>query len=153
MDWDPSALKLQKEIDARNSLLQFCAAESDLFSDITSFQVALNATLRHYPHELGLLFLKNDIDDTPFQLARKKFGKEKTWTVIKECLEESNGCKILLEKNPETNLFPVMLAAAGDSSELDMVYYYYLVGLNPLNVLDCVTSANVQMREYRKRKR
>ena len=101
-----------------------------------------------------LLFLKNDIDDTPaFQLARKKFGKEKTWTVIKECLEESNGYKILLVKNPETNLFPVMLAAAGDSSELDMVYYYYLVGLNPLNVLDCVTSANVQMREYRKRKR
>jgi hypothetical protein len=141
MDWDPSALKLQKEIDARNSFLHFCAAESDLFSDITSFQVALNATLRHYPHEPGLLLLKNDIGDTPFQLARKKFGKEKTWTVITECLEESNGCKILLEKNPETNLFPVMLAAAGDSSELDIVYY--LVGLNPLNVMDCVTSANV----------
>ena len=61
--------------------------------------------------------------------------------MITECLEESNGCKILLEKNPETNLFPVMLAAAGDSSELDIVYY--LVGLNPLNVMDCVTSANV----------
>ena len=66
MDWDPSALKLEKEIDARNSLLQFCAAESDLFSDITPFQVALNATLRHYPHEPGLLLLKNDIGDTPF---------------------------------------------------------------------------------------
>lgn len=41
-----------------------------------------------------------------------------------------NGSKILLEKNPETNMYVFMIAAAGDANELDMVYQYHLIRLN-----------------------
>ena len=97
---------------------------------IGRFQLILSATLRHYPHELGgILLLKRHQGDTPFQMARKKFGKETIWKVIKKCLDESNGSTIL-ERDPETNTYPFLLAAAGDTSELDLVYY--LVRRNPL---------------------
>ena len=95
------------------------------------FQLNLGASLRHYPHELGLLLLKDPIGDTPFQTARDKYGKKKAWRVIQKCLDESNDHQIL-EQNSETNMYPFMFAAAGDTSELDLVYY--LLRRNPLSL-------------------
>ena len=40
---------------------------------------------------------------------------------------------MILERDPETNTYPFLLAAAGDTSELDLVYY--LVRRNPLTLL------------------
>ena len=126
-DWDPSELKVQR---GGRSLLHLCAIFMSW--DISEFQLALSATLRHYPHELGLLLLKNAKGDTPFQMAKKLFAKEAFWKVIKKCLDESNG-SMILERDPETNTYPFLLAAAGDTSELDLVYY--LVRRNPLTLL------------------
>ena len=132
-DWDPSALK-EVQQDGK-SLLQSCARVSNQSSVswcIATFQLALSATLRHYPHELGLLLLKNAKGDTPFQIARKQFGEQEFWEVIKKCLDESNE-SMILERDPETNMYPFLLAAAGDdTSELDLVYY--LVRRNPLTL-------------------
>jgi hypothetical protein len=144
-DWDPSALKVQRD---GKSLLHLCARPAS--HCIGEFQLALSATLRHYPHELGLLLLKNDIGDTPsqmarkilerrtiwkigdtpFQVARKFFGEQESWKMIKKCLDESNGGSKILERDPETKMYSFLLAAAGDTSELDLVYY--LVRRNPL---------------------
>ena len=124
-DWDPSALTKQycEKYDVLHSSLQWCG----------DFQLALSATLRHYPHELGQLLVKNSKGETPFQKLRKQFGRGEGWKAIKKCLDESDGSKIVLEKNSETNMYPFMLAAAGDTSELDLVYY--LVRRNPLSLL------------------
>jgi hypothetical protein len=129
-DWNPSALKVQR--DGR-SVLHSCASGS-LHANwgISTFQLALSATLRHYPHELGLLLLKNAKGDTPFQMAKKHFAKEAFWKVIKKCLDESNG-SMILERDPKTNMYPFLSAAAGDTSELDLLYYF--VRRNPLTLL------------------
>jgi hypothetical protein len=89
-DWDPSALK--EHYYEGYSLLD---ANVRWYSD---FQLALSATLRHYPRELGLLLFMNVKGETPFQKVRNAFSKERTWKEIKKCLDESNGSKILLEK-------------------------------------------------------
>jgi hypothetical protein len=170
-DWDPSALKVQRD---GKSLLHLCARPAS--HCIGEFQLALSATLRHYPHELGLLLLKNDIGDTPsqmarkilerrtiwkigdtpFQVARKFFGEQESWKMIKKCLDESNE-SIILERDPETNMYPFLSAAVGDdTSELDLVYYF--VRRNPLTLLsehcnDNITTSSTDITCSQKRKR
>jgi hypothetical protein len=130
-DWDPSVLKLRWHDISLLHSRAFVSPQSASWG-ISTFQLALSATLRHYPHELGLLLLKNARGDTPFQVARKQFGEQEFWEVIKKCLDESNE-SMILERDPETNMYPFLLAAAGDdTSELDLVYY--LVRRNPLTL-------------------
>jgi hypothetical protein len=126
-DWDPSILKEQQ--------WDRCFATPwALRYRYSAFQLALSATLRHYPRELGLLLLKDDEGETSFQTTRNEFGKEKAWKAIKKCLDESDGSSNILEKNSESNMYPFMFAAAdSDTSELDLVYY--LVRRNPLSLL------------------
>ncbi len=150
-DWDPSALKVQRD---GKSLLHLCARPAS--HCIGEFQLALSATLRHYPHELGLLLLKNANSHTPFQVARKHFGEQESWKMIKKCLDESNG-SMILERDPETNMYPFLSAAVGDdTSELDLVYYF--VRRNPLTLLsehcnDNITTSSTDMLCSQKRKR
>ena len=131
-DWDPSALKFHWDEESLLHSRPFVSPRRSASWCIIRFQLALSATLRHYPHELGLLLLKNAKGDTPFQIARKQFGEQEFWEVIKKCLDESNE-SMILERDPETNMYPFLLAAAGDdTSELDLVYY--LVRRNPLTL-------------------
>jgi hypothetical protein len=127
-------LKVQRD---GKSLLHLCASVSDegfVHWCIGEFQLALSATLRHYPHELGLLLLKSAKGHTPFQMAMKHFGEQESWKMIKKCLDEFNGGSMILERDPETNMYPFLSAAVGDdTSELDLVYY--LVRRNPLTLL------------------
>ena len=74
-DWDPSLLKESLTFDKTQLLLNLLAKLCLYFGD--KFQLALGATLRHYPHELGLLLLKNPKGDTAFKTARAKYGKMK----------------------------------------------------------------------------
>ena len=47
--------------------------------------------------------------------------------LIEECLDDSDGIEIL-EKNPQTNsMCPFMFAAAGDTNELDLLYYLVVI--------------------------
>jgi hypothetical protein len=68
------------------------------------------------------------------QLVKKRLGN---WS--KRCLDESNDHQIL-EKNSETNMYPFMFAAAGDTSESDLVYY--LLHRNPLSLFSDNCSSN-----------
>ena len=139
VDWDPSLLKESVAFGQEKALLHMDPnfAGGDKFQ----FQLALGASLRRYPHELSLLLLKNPNGDTPFQRATAGYdiGKKEAWKLIQKCLEESNVSQIL-EKNSETNMYPFMFAAVGDTSELDLVYY--LLHRNPLSVCSDNCSSN-----------
>ena len=145
VDWDPSALKQAREFEgSRNDttywLLQICPMD---WVSKPSFQLALNATLRHYPYELVqvLLLNKNDKDTGTFQAAKNKFGKQ-ALELFDNCLNaEPNGSKILHEKNPETNMYAFMDAAAGDTNDLDLVYH--LIRRNPLVLEHAEEKVNV----------
>jgi hypothetical protein len=138
-DWDPSLLKESVALGQETSLLHMDPnfAGGDKFQ----FQLALGASLRRYPHELSLLLLKNPNGDTPFQRATAGYdiGKKEAWKLIQKCLEESNVSQIL-EKNSETNMYPFMFAAVGDTSELDLVYY--LLHRNPFSLCSDNCSSN-----------
>jgi hypothetical protein len=154
-NWDPSALKYTCPHMERDPiwLLHVCR----LSIDPHSFQSVLNATLRHYPHDLvQVLFLRGTsegnitfqtaeetlgkkealklFENPTFQTAGETLGKKEALALFENCLDaETNGSKVLFEKNPKTNMYAFMVAAAGDTSDLDMVYY--LLRRNPL-VLD-----------------
>jgi hypothetical protein len=155
-DWDPSVLKLRWHDISLLHSRAFVSPQSASWG-ISTFQLALSATLRHYPHELGLLLLKSAEGRTPFQMAREQFGEQGFWKMIKKYLDEFNGGSKILERNPERNMYPFLLAAVGDdTSELDLVYY--LVRRNPLTLLsehcnDNNTTSSTDIGCSQKRKR
>ena len=65
---------------------------------------------------------KDDEGESVIEIAYKCFGKDETWDAIKECLDGAGTKKVLL-RNPNTNMYPFMLAAEGSSTHLDVVYY------------------------------
>ena len=148
-DWDPAPLK-ELQIGDEGDLLLHISAFHNYRG---TFKLALTATLRHFPEELGLLFVKNNEGSTSFQIANDNFGQTKTWETIEACLNECDE-KILEMKNPPTTgMYPFMIAAEGDTSELNMVYY--LLRRNPV-VLESTCMAKVGLRvvpELKKRKR
>lgn len=120
-DWQPDLLReLQDEDAGGDSLLHWCSS----LCDIRIFQTALRATMRHFPREFGLLLLENCQGYTPLRKAYDQFGKEETWKVVHMCLDETDAGMntILVQKDPAKNIYPFMLAAAGDTSELDLIF-------------------------------
>lgn len=97
------------------------------------FEIALTVGLKHYPHEIGFLFHKDDLGESAFTEACKRCGED-AWDTALGCLEETDPKKVL-ERNPRTNVYPFMVAAADDSVGcLDVVYY--LLRKDPV-VLKC----------------
>jgi hypothetical protein len=133
-DWEPALLResqSQNDVDGDgdgDSLLHWCTS----LYDISVFKTVLRTTLRHFPHELGLLLLENSQGCTPFRKAYQEFGKEEAWKTIQTCLDESASASEsesdagnktrIIEKDPNTNMYPFMFAAAGDTSELDLIF-------------------------------
>ena len=132
LDWDPEALKEYRYLDG-NPLLH-----ADSY-DIHSFAMALKAGMQYYPEELGFLFRKNDAGETACEIVCEEYDKDEAWGEIQECFEETHDVK-MVELNPVTNVYPFMLAAAGETSELNTLYY--LLRRNP-SVLDCVGEMDV----------
>ena len=141
VDWDPKALK-ECQYQGNPLLHRVIVAWGSNID--SSFTLMLKAGLKHYPEELGFLFQKNGIGETAFQLAFDEFGKAKTLSAIEKCLEENTNVK-LVERNPVANLYPFMLAAAGETSDLNTVNY--LLRRDPevlyranqvVDTLDCV---------------
>ena len=50
------------------------------------FQLFLATALKHYPHDIGLLFQTNDEGNTAFECALKKFGNDDIFDVIEQCI-------------------------------------------------------------------
>jgi hypothetical protein len=77
-----------------------------------------------YPDELGRLFLKDkeeECDETFFESSLRKFGSEKVFELIKECLpldaEWADGA------NNNGNLPPFMVAASCENCASSVIYY------------------------------
>ena len=111
--WDPDALK---EYFCHGNIFASNIGSRCWFSSgITQ------AGLRHFPHELGLLLQKDANNSTAIRAACWLWLVN--WKLIVQCFEEMGNDKIF-EKDPTTNLYPFMLAAADDSTpRLDLVYY------------------------------
>jgi hypothetical protein len=88
--------------------------------DECSATLQTNMTL--YPQELGRLFLKQDgeqCDETFFESSLRKFGGEKVFQLIEECLpsdEEWDGAH-------NGNLPPFMVAASCENCAVSVIYY------------------------------
>jgi hypothetical protein len=77
-----------------------------------------------YPDELGRLFLKDkeeECNETFFESSLRKFGGEKVFELIKECLpldaEWADGA------NNNGNLPPFMVAASCENCAASVMYY------------------------------
>ena len=103
--------------------------------NIDSFTLALKAGLEYYAEELGFLFQKNDRGKTAFEMACQQYGKDKAWRAIEKCFQEAHNVS-MVERNPVTNLYPFMLAAACETTELNTVYY--LLRRDPLVLEDII---------------
>ena len=128
VDWDPT--ELRSTYEHGRCILHYYAE----IGYETAFTMTLQAAMRHYPRELGLLFLRDTTSskNTPLALAKKKWDARKSWEIIKNGLEEAEPAKILV-KSKKTNMYPFMLAAAGASNDLNLVYY--LTRRNPLTLV------------------
>ena len=84
----------------------------------------LEVTLRHYPEQLGLLFLEDSENNnaTVISTAYKNVGKDMAWDDIEEELSKIDPLK-LISFDEEANMFPFMVAAQGESADLDLLYY------------------------------
>jgi len=129
-NWYPDALKKPRDHEG-GILLHLCGK----CVNPRTFQTVFKSTLKRYPRELGLLFIKNNKGETPYQLMKKKRGKARAWKTVKSCLSGPASKINMHEMNPKTNLYPFLFAAAVDNSELDMVYY--LLRRNPIIVERC----------------
>ena len=114
-EWDPGALT---ENEYNNGSLIHAATCA-----IDTFSIALEAGLVHYPQELGFLFQKDSDGDTAFELVTKACGQDEAWKAVDKCLGEMGDREKIMERNDVTNMYPFMLAAAGDTGELNVVYY------------------------------
>jgi hypothetical protein len=93
------------------------------------FKVVLKAGLKHYPHESGFLFHKDYEEDSAVKEDYKRYGKGGTWNTIQACLDKMDSK--VLERNPCTNLYPFMVAAAkGCVGCLDVAHY--ILRKNPM---------------------
>ena len=131
VDWNPEALAALHDLDGKSTLLQHLIDEAR-WQGPERFQLALKAVLQHHPLETGILFHKEEGDDsTTLKKAYKCFGGQEIWQNIQNCLEGAHNNSVL-DKNPETNMYPFMKLAADykDSSELD--FMYYLLRQNPV---------------------
>lgn len=120
VNWDPIAMK---ERDNRGrTLLHRFAIDAPLDVFLTKFK----AGLKQFPDGLGLLFEKGNNGNSVLLTVREHYGYYSPlywsyhWKLIERCLEEQ-GSKIL-RKNPKNNTYPFMLAASGDTSDLDTLY-------------------------------
>jgi hypothetical protein len=84
--------------------------------------VTLQTNMPLYPQELGRLFLKDEeqCDETFFEISLRKFGGDKVFTLIEECLPldaEWAGA------HNHGNLPPFMVAASCESCAASVIYY------------------------------
>ncbi len=86
------------------------------------FSATLQTNMTLYPDELGRIFLKDEeCDETFFESSLRKFGGEKVFELIEECLPldaEWAGAH-----NNGSNLPPFMVAASCENCAASVIYY------------------------------
>lgn len=85
----------------------------------------LDVTFRHFPDELGLLFLQdgyNDYKETTLSIAYECRGEKEVWNSIVSAMEKVDPLKIV-SFNEDIGMFPFMLAARDETADLNLVYH------------------------------
>jgi hypothetical protein len=110
-EWDPDCL-----ITGSFSDLPISHGVIERSKDLTRFNIFLTTSLMHHPQHLGLLFQKDSSEKTAYERAIEKYGYEKTFNVIKQCIPTDTNLPILhhvIKEAPKlTNDFSVRYPSA-----------------------------------------
>jgi hypothetical protein len=100
-----------------------CSTQFLAIDPFKEFSSTLQTNMTLYPQELGRLFLKDEeqSDETFFESSLRKFGGEKVFQLMEECLpldaEWADGA------NNNGNLPPFMVAASCENCAASVIYY------------------------------
>ena len=125
----------------------FCSSRVLAIDSFKEFSATLQTNMKLYPDELGRLFLKDEeCDETFFESSLRKFGGDKVFKLIEECLPldaewagANNG-----------NLPPFMVAASCDNCATSVIYY--LLRRNVNGVLTHYSDEDSNIIQNKKRK-
>jgi hypothetical protein len=126
-EWDPTLLiPIQPDNGRRDLLPLHCVAAS---GSIQGFQIVFEYGLLYYPNKKGIsiLFMKDDLNCTPFQILCEQYGSEKVMEVIEDTLIRYTSSSLNLDNNttaPRLNIVDALLSAAIDENvHFDCVYF------------------------------
>jgi hypothetical protein len=112
--------------------IPFSSSQVLAIDPFKELSMILQTNMKLHPQELGHLFVKDDeeqCDETFFESSLRKFGGEKVFTLIEECLPldaewagaQHNG-----------NLPPFMVAASCENCAVSVIYYLLRRNVNAL---------------------
>ena len=83
-DIDPQALKAGVKFDQSGPFIHYMIGKGF----IEAVQLIFTTALKHFPTDIGVLFLKNKLknNQTAFEAALNKFGEKATFDMIKKCI-------------------------------------------------------------------
>ena len=67
----------------------------ELRNGLDGFIAYLQTALKYHPRRIGLLFQKDHRGQTAYERSIKKYGKDKTFNVIKQCIPTDTKLPIL----------------------------------------------------------
>ena len=86
---------------------------------LKEYVLSLKMNMKEHPEQLGHLFHPSDDipDDTNFDRAVTKFGQKKVLELLDDCMPFVDGvCTV-------SNLYPFMIAASFQRSNVSVIYY------------------------------
>jgi hypothetical protein len=116
--WNGGALATDQAIYC----IPFSSSQVLAIDPFKELSMTLQTNMKLHPQELGHLFVKDDVqcDETFFESSLRKFGGEKVFTLIEECLPldaEWAGA------HNHGNLPPFMVAASCENCAVSVIYY------------------------------
>jgi hypothetical protein len=121
------------------------ASQVHAIDPFNEFAKALEAYMQEYSEELGYLFVKNSHGKTFYGCGVTKFGIDKVFQAIEECVPSLDAGR------EDCDLEPFMVAAACENSTTSVIYF--LLRRNPDALLVIADYAFNSESENRKRKR
>jgi outer membrane protein assembly factor BamB len=103
--------------------IPFCSSQVLAIDPLKEFSSTLQTNMALYPNDLGRLFMKDEeqSDETFFESSLRKFGGEKVFELVEDCLpldaEWADGA------NNNGNLPPFMVAASCENCAASVIYY------------------------------
>jgi hypothetical protein len=89
-DWDPDCLMTgtnSQDLPNMHHIIKIV--------NLASFTLYFRSTLKHHAQHIGLLFQNDNDGNTAFERAIQKYGKEKTFKAIRECIPSNTTLPIL----------------------------------------------------------
>lgn len=99
------------------------------------FETTLQAEMKHHPSELGRLFEEEHSDKTAYECAITRFGKEKVFQVIDNCIPSHVVCT-----DEGTSLPSFMVAASYKNSAVSVVYFLLRKYLDSTSLVRCIVT-------------